>query len=189
MTDAATHSMTGRFRALIAVAALAVSAAMTPAAAQDNAGNGFVLSGNSPIEIVSDRLEVRELDNTAVFTGNVTLQQDNFLLRTVRMVVHYVNSGGASGSAGSTQVERIEAEGKVYIKSDTQVATGDHGTFEMASGVMVLTGNEVVLTEGDNVVVGCRLTMNTRSGESQIDGCGRDTGRVRMLLQPESAEN
>lgn len=189
MTDASQSSMTARLRAAVFGLTFGAAAAATPALAQDNGGNGFVLSGNSPIEIVSDRLEVREIDNTAVFTGNVSLQQDNFLLRTVRMVVHYVNSGGGSGTAGSTQVERIEAEGKVYIKSDEQVATGDHGTFEMASGMMVLTGSEVVLTEGDNVVVGCRLTMNTRSGESQIDGCGRDTGRVRMLLQPESAEN
>ena len=175
--------------AAIGLTILLASAAL-PAAAQENSGGGNLLSGDSPIEVVGDRLEVRELDNTAIFTGNVSLQQDTFLLRTVRLVVHYANSGSGSGSAGSTQVERMEAEGKVYIKSNEQVATGDYGTFEMASGVMVLTGNEVVLTEGDNVVVGCRLTMNTKSGESQVEGCGgNDSGRVRMLLQPESAGN
>jgi lipopolysaccharide export system protein LptA len=152
-------------------------------------GSEALLSDESPIEIVSDRLEVREAQKIAVFTGNVSLTQDNFLLRTVRMVVHYTGSGEGSLSNSATQVERIEAEGKVYIKSNEQVATGDHGTFVMDTGVMVLTGKEVVLTEGDNVVVGCKLTMNTRSGESQVDGCGGDSGRVRMLLQPESQSN
>lgn len=181
-------------RSLLAIAAcgcLALAVGNAPSFAQDEgaASGGFLLSGESPIEIVSDRLEVRELDKTAVFTGNVSLVQDTFLLRTVRMVVHYIGSDDGSLSGGATQVERIEAEGKVYIKSDEQVATGDRGTFEMATGIMVLTGKEVVLTEGDNVVVGCKLTMNTKSGESQVDGCGRETGRVRMLLQPESQSN
>jgi lipopolysaccharide export system protein LptA len=182
--------MRGSLAPIVAVACMIVVASVAGAPAQTQGGTtgGFTLSGDSPIEIVSDKLEVRELDKIAVFSGNVSLTQDNFLLRTVRMVVHYVNSGDGATS-GSTQVERIEAEGKVYIKSDEQVATGDRGTFEMATGIMVLTGSEVVLTEGDNVVVGCKLTMNTKSGESQVDGCGRNTGRVRMLLQPESQSN
>lgn len=172
-----------RLQTVLACACLISGAG--PAFAQDESvQGGFQLSGDAPIEIVSDRLEVREQENTAVFSGNVSLVQDKFLLKTVRMVVHYVSGG--EGSSTATEVERIEAEGKVYIKSNEQVATGDRGTFEMATGIMVLTGNEVVLTEGDNVVVGCKLTMNTKSGESRVDGCGKSTGRVRMLLQPES---
>jgi lipopolysaccharide export system protein LptA len=82
----------------------------------------------------------------------------------------------------------MEAEGKVYLKQGEQVATGDHGAFEIASGVMVLTGKEVVLSEGENVVVGCKLTANMNTGRSQLDGCGRggEGGRVKMLLQPGS---
>ena len=174
------------------MAGVLLAAAAAPVSAQsqgEGATGGFLLSGDAPIEIVSDRLEVRELEKTAVFTGNVSLVQDAFLLRTVRMVVYYTSAGEGSLSSDATQVERIDAEGKVYIKSNEQVATGDKGTFEMATGIMVLTGKEVVLTEGDNVVVGCKLTMNTKSGESQVDGCGKDTGRVRMLLQPESQSN
>ncbi|MEX0957253.1 MAG: LptA/OstA family protein [Rhizobiaceae bacterium] len=184
-------SLRGSLLAIALSGCLILGAGMASSLAQNEGGanGGFLLSGDSPIEIVSDRLEVRELEQTAVFTGNVSLVQDAFLLRTVRMVVYYTGSGDGSLSSGATEVERIEAEGKVYIKSDEQVATGDHGTFEMATGIMVLTGKEVVLTEGDNVVVGCKLTMNTKSGESQVDGCGGDTGRVRMLLQPESQSN
>ncbi len=182
---------TERFAQFAAALALAGLLCGMPAAAQAQ-GNGAVLSGDSPIEIVSDRLERFEVDQTAIFTGNVALTQDDFLLRTTRMVVHYVNAAGGDSGAAGTQVERIEAEGKVYIKSNDQVATGDRGVFQVASGEMVLTGQEVVLTEGENVIVGCRLTMNTKSGESRVDGCGetgQDTGRVRMLFQPEQQGN
>jgi lipopolysaccharide export system protein LptA len=89
---------------------------------------------------------------------------------------------------GNAEVDHMEAEGKVYIKQGEQVATGDHGTFDMQSGVLVLTGKEVVLTEGENVVVGCKLVSNTKSGLSKLDGCGRGggEGRIKMLLQPGS---
>lgn len=178
------------------------------------AAPGFQLSdSNEPIEIESDRLEVRDRDRMAVFTGNVNLVQGKLNLKTVRMTVHYAQGAAApaagaapaapaaqpastgSGLGGSTNIERMEAEGRVYIKQGEQVATGDNGTFDMKSGVMVLTGKEVVLTEGPNVVVGCRLTMFMKSGETKLDGCGGapakgggqpSGGRIKMLLQPGS---
>ena len=37
-------------------------------------------------------------------------------------------------------IDRLEVDGKVYIKSDDQVATGDSGTFDMKTEVLVLSG-------------------------------------------------
>jgi lipopolysaccharide export system protein LptA len=163
--------------------------AALPAAAQDaETSAGFKLGGDEPIEIESDRLEVRDNDNIAIFTGNVQLIQGKLLLKTVKMTVYYTDSGDGGGTMGNAEVDHMEAEGKVYIKQGEQVATGDHGTFDMQSGVLVLTGKEVVLTEGENVVVGCKLVSNTKSGLSKLDGCGRGggEGRIKMLLQPGS---
>jgi len=177
----------------IAVAlACMVAAGALPAYAQtatsSSGSSGFQLGGDEPIEIESDKLEVRDRENLAIFTGNVSLIQGDLLLKTVKMTVFYSGEGGGGPSAASTDIERLEAEGKVYLKQREQVATGDHGTFDMASNVLVLTGKEVVLTEGDNVVVGCKLTANMDTGQSQLDGCGNagQGGRVKMLLQPGS---
>jgi lipopolysaccharide export system protein LptA len=179
-------------RALIGAVALAcwTAAGTLPGQVQNaTSSSGFQLDGGEPIEVESDRLEVRDRENIAIFSGNVTLIQGRLLLRTIKMTVYYSGEGGGGGpTAGGADIERVEAEGRVYLKQDTQVATGDHGSFDMASGVMVLTGKEVVLTEGENVVVGCKLTSNMNTGLSQLDGCGRDGagGRVKMLLQPGS---
>lgn len=167
-----------------------MAAGVLPGLAQAvTSSSGFQLDGKEPIEIESDRLEVRDRDSVAIFSGNVTLIQGKLLLKTVKMTVYYTGegSGGGPTSAG-TDIERMEAEGKVYIKQGDQVATGDYGTFDIASGGMTLTGKEVVLTEGDNIVVGCKLTAHMNTGHSQLDGCGRggQTGRVKMLLQPGS---
>ena len=165
------------------------------AAAQDSRLTGLKLSGDQPIQIESDRLEVREAESMAVFTGNVTVVQGDTLLKSGKMTVHYAKSAdnGGNGSApavgsalaGGSQIERIEVDDKVYVKSKEQVATGDRGTFDMATEVLVMTGKEVVLTEGPNVVTGCKLTVQMKTGQAKLDGCGR----VKSLLTPNSQSN
>lgn len=168
--------------------ALAVTAWIPTAAVGQERATGLKLSGDEPIQIESDRLEVREEESRAIFIGNVSVVQGATRLRSGRMIVHYSPDGG-SASTGSADIERLEVDGKVYVKSESQEATGDRGTFDMASEVLVLTGERVVLTEGDNVVVGCKLTVHMKTGQARLEGChgdGSQGGRVKMLLQPQS---
>ncbi len=170
------------FRLLAAIAVIAFS---TPALAQQMT-EGFSLQGDQPIQIESDQLTVDQQKNTAVFTGNVGVVQGDTSLKTNKMTVYYAK--GSDLSSGATKVDRMELEGKVYIKSKDQIATADQGTFNMVSNVMVLTGKQVVLTQGQNVVVGCKLTAHMNTGQAQLDGCAGSAGggRVQMLLQPGS---
>lgn len=173
-------------RVLILAAAMLAPAV---SAAQEQEGGrltGLKLEGDQPIQIESDRLEVRENDGIAIFTGNVAVVQGPTLLRSGKMTVYYDKAGG-SATTGSADIDRLEVEGKVYVRSETQVATGDSGSFDMRTEVLVLTGDEVVLTEGDNVVVGCKLTVQMATGEAKLDGCAGgegNGGRVKMLLKP-----
>jgi len=179
-----------------------------PALAQQNAAqgtanqtfSGMKLSNDKPIQIESDKLEVHDKDNTAIFTGNVNVVQGTTLMKAGRMEVHYIKGakgadgsdstgGGVAGTVGggTSSIKSIDVDGKVYVKSNDQIATGDHGTFDMQSQVLVLEGNEVVLTQGDNVVMGCKLTANLKTGLSKLDGCSnsQDKGRVKVLLTPD----
>jgi lipopolysaccharide export system protein LptA len=193
---------------------LAGALAAGPALAQQNGsqagtGNSFSgmkLSNDKPIQIESDNLEFHDKDSTAIFTGNVNVVQGTTLMKAGRMVVHYVKGAkdeagkadnasqktdGAVGNmmaGGASNIKSIEVDGKVYVKSNDQIATGDHGTFDMQTQVLVLEGNEVVLTQGDNVVMGCKLTANLKTVLSKLDGCGsaKDKGRVKVLLTPDN---
>lgn len=173
----------------IFAAALVVSLSASAAFAQQNTRmTGLKLEGDEPIQIESDNLEVRENDGVAIFTGNVSVVQGPTLLRSGKMTVYYDTSGG-SATTGSADIDRLEVEGKVYVRSETQVATGDQGSFDMKKEVLVLTGKEVVLSEGENVVVGCKLTVQMATGLARLEGCGGQSGdgtRVRMLLKPGS---
>ena len=150
---------------------------------------GMKLSNDKPIQIESDRLDVRENEGIAEFNGNVSVVQDQTILKAGKLTVFYAKGGG-SAATGSAQIERLEVSGKVYVKSETQVATGDAGTFDMGSQVLVLTGEKVVLSEGKNIATGCKLTVFMKSGKAKFESCGGKSGgggRVSIVVSPQSA--
>lgn len=140
---------------------------------------GLSMSGKEPIQIESDKLEVVQAENRAVFTGNVNVTQGPTLLKAGKLTVFYAKDGG-SATTGSSNIDRLEVEQKVYIKSDSQVATGDRGLFDMKTQMLTLSGDKVVLSQGSNVLVGCKLTVDMKTGRAQVDGCGR----VIMSITP-----
>lgn len=144
--------------------------------------SGIQINNDEPILIESDRLEVREAENIAIFSGNVSVVQGKTLLKSKKLRVFYADDGG-SAATGSANIERLEAVGRVYVKSETQVATGDRGTYNMKSEVMVLSGKNVVLTEGENSAVGCKLTIHTKTGLAHLESCQE---RVKILIAPKS---
>lgn len=180
---------------LLGIAGLAALLAIAPALAQDGSSArmpGLKLSSDQPIQIESDKLEVRDTDGMAIFTGNVHVVQGDTLMKSGRMTVYYSKEGGATpavaGTPDASSIERIEVDNKVYVKTESQVATSDAATFDMITEVLVMTGKEVVLSDGGNVIVGCKLTVQMATGQAHLDGCqsGSKPGRVKMLLQPKS---
>ena len=161
---------------------------LVPSLAQSTSQSGLKLSGDKPIQIESDKLEVRQADNVAIFTGNVSVVQGPTLMKAGKMTVYYVKDPNAAakgteaaGAAmtGSANIDHLEISDKVYIKSDAQVATGDQGSFDMKTQVLVLSGKEVVLSQGPNVLKGCKLTVQMKTGLAQFSGC-----RVIMQMTP-----
>ncbi|ESZ37341.1 MULTISPECIES: LptA/OstA family protein [unclassified Mesorhizobium] len=176
---------------LVAAASALLLLGMASSWAQSSASSqsGLKLSGDQPIQIESDKLEVRQADSMALFSGNVTVTQGPTLLKAGSMEVYYVKdpnaakgaAAGASAMTGSANIDHLVVKNKVYIKSNDQIATGDNATFDMKTQVLVLSGKEVVLSQGPNVLKGCKLTVQMKSGLAQVDGCG---GRVIMSMTP-----
>ncbi|MCQ0989513.1 LptA/OstA family protein [Jiella marina] len=170
------------------------------AAAQNQAeGRNFgalQIRGDQPIAIESDQLDVDDRKTVATFTGNVSVRQGETALRSGKLIVYYKRDGAREASAepsagalpsGSSQIEKLEATGNVYVKSADQVATADRASFDMSSEVVLMTGN-VVLTQGENVAEGCRLQIEMDTGVARLESrdCGGAAGggRVRLMLTP-----
>jgi lipopolysaccharide export system protein LptA len=82
----------------------------------------------------------------------------------------------------------MEAHGNVYYVTPDRVVKGDNATYTADNTTIVMTGTEVVATQGKNVVTGTRLTINTTTGEATMidERTGRGAkGRVRSVLYPQ----
>lgn len=152
------------------------------------AGGDFNLSGDGPVQVDGDRLEVLEDQGLAIFEGNVRVVQGETVLRTGRLVIHYVRdrSGAATTAAGASQIDRLEASNGVNIQSGNRVATGEAGTYDMGTEVLTLTGKRVTLSEDGNVATGCRLTVDMRANRSRLEGCADSASRPTILIQPQN---
>lgn len=158
--------------------------ALSPASAQTTSSKmkGLQLSNDAPIQIESDRLEIKDPESKAIFNGNVKVVQGTTTLQAGNMVVFY-KSGSGSISGGNAEIDRILVDKKVFLQSGTQQATADNGEFNMTQQTLVLKGKQVVLSEGKNVFTGCQLNVQMTTGEAQLESCG---GRVQIQLDPKS---
>lgn len=172
------------FHLILAGIAL-ISSGFTANAQQANSRiNGLGLSSSEPIQIESDRLDIDDNSSSATFNGNVNVVQGDTLLKSGKMIVYY--AGGGTVSAGATDIEKIEVSGSVVLQSGNQTATADRGLFNMVAQTLVLSGKKVVLSQGDNILVGCKLTVKMQTGDARIDSCKNE--RVIFQIDPKSAQ-
>lgn len=120
-----------------------------------------------------------ELTNTAVsLRGRAEITQGQSRLRANAI------EGARDASGGLT---RIEASGDVYYVTPTETIRGDRAIYNVADATVVVTG-DVILTQGQNVLTGARLSYNVDTGQARIEGGGgQNGGRVRGVFYPQGA--
>jgi lipopolysaccharide export system protein LptA len=187
----------------------AAASPSSPAAATSgppNALQGFSQNRDKPLKITAVSLEVRDKDKVATFSGDVHLVQGDTTLRSKTLMVFYDDeadkdkaeapkpkpapaAGAAAAEPMSQQIRRVEAKGGVLVTQKDQTATGESGIFDMQANTVTLLGN-VVISQGQNVVRGDRLTVDLTSGVSRVE-CGKTQAqcRVQALLQPSAMKD
>ncbi len=156
--------------------------AATPVLAQGLGGSA--LKGhdtNAPIDIDAQRIEVRDKENVAIFSGAVKAKQQDMNLAAAELRVFY-----EKGAGGNPTILRIDAKGGFSLVSPSERATSSYGVYDVDQRVLTMIGG-VVLNRGDSVLRGQRLTIDLDSGRSTLDGAssggstsassGRVTGR------------
>ncbi|CAM5774453.1 hypothetical protein LMIY3S_04529 [Labrys miyagiensis] len=79
----------------------------------------------------------------------------------------------ASGSGTqANSIKKLIAKGSVVVTSKDQKATGDYGVMDMATNLATLTGGEVVMIQGPNVLKGKKLVVNLKTGVANVQGGG-----------------
>ena len=94
-----------------------------------------------------------------------------------------------SGSGVNSEIDRIEASGNVYFVTPEQTIRGDRAVFTLSDNEVVMTG-DVIVTQGENVMTGGRLTYNTATrAVTMAGGAGSNGGRIRGVFYPERSGN
>ena len=175
---------------LFACIVLAATTGLANAQALTESLGSFNHKSSEPINIVSDVLEVREKEQTALFTGDVRAAQDQVKLRSKTLLVLFESKSKKKSFGSDSSVKRMEAKGAVSITTGPkQTTTSDWAIFDMA-GQTITVGGNVVLSQGENVIKGDKLVIDLETGRSRFITAGSTTtsGRVRGLFKPQKAK-
>lgn len=137
-------------------------------------GDAQSFQGGQPIMWGAD--EVSRTPAALSLRGRAELTQGDNRIRADRV----------DGAITDGDLSRVEATGNVYFVTPEQTIRGDKAVYTPANDTIVLTG-DVILTQGQNVMTGARLTYNTRTEAAQMDsGSG---SRVQGVFYPQSSGN
>jgi lipopolysaccharide export system protein LptA len=183
------------------LAAMTFSAILAPALLAAQPGHAQIApQGKGPVDITADQLTGHNKDCEAIYSGNAEALQGTSRLRSNVMIFFNKKippsahpaptnaSAGASDNPTCGDLEHMEAHGNVYYVTPERVVKGDDAIYTADNTTIVMTGTEVVATQGKNVVSGTRLTINTTTGEATMvnEKTGRgDKARVRSVLYPQ----
>lgn len=130
--------------ARVAILALAVSAPDGSARAQLALDRRH---SDQPIEIYAVQgIEWSRDAQTAIARGDARAVQGDVAVRGDTLKVHYRPS-----PAGGNEIWQVEAEGQVRITSPEQTATGAYAVYDIARGLLILTGSPRLQTKTDDV--------------------------------------
>ncbi len=116
-------------------AAIAIGG-LSPANAQSIVGR----SGDSPVDIeANDGIEWQRDTKAYIARGDARARKDGVEIQADTLTAFYRDGADGTGQ----EIYRIDADGKVRIKSQTEKAFGDKGVYHVDESVLVLVGRNL----------------------------------------------
>jgi len=122
---------------------------------------------DAPIDVDAKAIDVLDANGKAIWTGDVRVTQGTMKLNADTITVFY----SRSKKGGNPTIERLDAQNNVKLVTPSETATGRYGIYDVAQKTITLVGG-VVLTKGENILHGQRLSIDLDSGRSKLDGAG-----------------
>lgn len=105
-------------------------------------------SGDAPLEInAEDGIEWRRDEQAYVARGNARAARGELEVFADVMIASYRDT-----AQSSTDIYRIDVHGNVRIVTPNEVVYGENGVYDVENGILVLTGNNLKLTSGQDVL-------------------------------------
>lgn len=134
-------------------------------------------SSNAPVDVTANRLDIKDGEKLAIFTGNVVAVQGEAKLSTPEMAISYESqSAGAAQpssalSPDASKVRRILAKGPVVMtRGEADNVTSDAADFDALNEKAFLTGNVVMTSGADRRAVSDAVELDTRNDTALLSG-------------------
>ncbi|MBL4603701.1 MAG: hypothetical protein JKY84_13220 [Emcibacteraceae bacterium] len=158
----------------IAINLLVIGAISAPVQAQVSSLRDHEVQ--NPVDISADRLEVKQKENIALFTGNVVVTQDDMSLVSDRITVFYQSERDQNNSSS---ISRLDASGNVVLTSPTETIKSTWGVYDFSEKIITLGGN-VEFSNADGKIKSPRLQVNLTTGQITMDGGRVEGGSERV---------
>ena len=165
-------------------------------------GNNLRLTSPDNVLTARDSVEYWPQKRMAVARGDaVVVTKDDKRVRADVLVAYFkeapTEATGAprpqatrptaeAAPGSSSNLEKVEAYGRVEIRTPEEVVRGDTGVYTPPNGLARLRGN-VTIVRGDNTLTGCEAIVNMQTGISRLVAC--PGGPVRGIIVPGQNQN
>ena len=135
------------------------------------------------IQITARRLVSNVSNKEAEFIGDVTARQGNTQITADSLKVFFGASSDAENKTPTQSLEKLVASGNVEIKFDNRVAVAQQAVYITAQRLMVLSGPNAMVTDGENTISGETITFYRDDGRFTVEGGAG--GRVKAVILPD----
>lgn len=146
-------------------------------------------SQGGPIYYSADSQDLNDKDGTTVLFGNVDIVQDDTRLQA-NVVTLFARKAPGDRPNGSDfdveDLERIIAEGDVFLVRADQVTRGDRAVYDDTSRTVTFTGNVIAAT-ADAVTRGSTLIYEIDTGVARMNPDRRPGQRVQGRVNTSSS--
>lgn len=132
-----------------------------------------------------DSLEYFDTQKKAIAKGEARLEKEDRLVRA-----QYMEAFFHEDSNKKLGLDRVSAQGDVFVSTPTDVAQGDEGVYTDKDEVVILTNNVRITRQGQGHMVGQRGRFDMKNGVAHLlPALGDKTGNVDagMAVSPQLA--
>lgn len=145
------------------------------------------MNDDTPIRVAADNMDYDTRRNTVIFTGNVEVRREQFLLRAAIITLYLrpdnergPDRAGGTPEMSSGSLDRIVAEKNVRFRYNSQTGEAGKATYTADNSVLLLEGSPVI-RDGKNSITGNTIRYYMNENRSEVEGGPRK--RVEAVFQ------
>lgn len=162
---------------LLAAAPAIAQEAAAPATKAETKAGAKAKAAPTPVDIVSNEMEILDKEKKAVFRGAVDATKGTTNIKSDTLTVTYADVKQPDGTT-KTDATDIDAQGNVTITTPKEVITGDWAKYDPQTEKLTV-GGKVKLVQGTTVLQGNELVSDLKTSRTQMKG-----GRVKGSFLP-----